>query len=1054
MRKIGTALALAGLIGCSSSGNSDSSSGSSSGSTSAASSTGSGSTSSGTTASSTTASSSASSSSGSSSSASSSSASSSSASSSAASSSAASSSSGSSGSSASSSSGSSSATSSSGSSGSSGSGTSSGSSSGSSGRSSSSSSGGTTASGPTIAVQQGNAQTGRIEELLSAVTVQFTDAAGGPIASQTINLVASEGASPATAVLTTNSQGVATFIPRLGRAPGNYTFTLSSGAASASVTATANAAGTGELFTLVNVDHTGGTPLTTGGPGITSKLNSPRGLAAAADGTLYISTNTYLFKLSPKGALTVLVGTGSGQNTGDTLQGTVASITPYGLALDEANHRLFIACDDRIRVLDLQTGIIDLYAGGTTAATSPGYGDDGPPLSARLISAEMVSLDPSGNLYVGDVSIGRIRKINADGTRITSWVARESIDVCSREAEFYGCGSTACGNIVWDAAGNAFFGATGCGTRLGSTVSAVLRRDPNGVLHHVAGKYQGAATPGISASGLLLESAPFVTMDAAGNLFLADATGDRIWKVEGGSSKVSLIAGDGTPAPTGAGGEYTAAATAKINNPAQLLLGLRNDLTFVEPGIHSVRSVAAAGSTTAAPAVLSLVAGDAQSVLIDQLAASPLSVKLVDAAGANLSGFDVQWAATEPSASVSTPSAPTNFQGRSAMTLRVGQAATTHHFTARFEDIHGAQVSGSPVAFTATATEPASGTLFTIANIDRASSPARTAGPATLAHFATPRGVVTSTDGSFYFVSNTQVFKVAASGVLTVVAGTGAGGNTGDNSDAKEATLNNLRALALDEANNLLYVAQYERVRVVDLSTETIYPFAGNVGVTASAPGYGDNGPATLAQFANIVDISVGPDGSLYIGDAGLSRVRKVDAGGVVTAYLNRAASNACTTSLEWYSCANNSCGQVHFDGSGNRYVTGYFCGTLLSQPSQSIVKIDSSGRMSLIAGIASGVTTDDVPATTARFATTPYIARASDGTLYVSETGSHRVRKIDPTTQRITTLVGDGTAGFSGDGAAAAPASRLSSPSQIALLPGNHLLISDENNNAIRVIW
>ena len=114
-------------------------------------------------------------------------------------------------------------------------------------------------------------------------------------------------------------------------------------------------------------------------------------------------------------------------------------------------------------------------------------------------------------------------------------------------------------------------------------------------------------------------------------------------------------------------------------------------------------------------------------------------------------------------------------------------------------------------------------------------------------------------------------------GTLTVVAGNGIKGYSGDGGAAVSASLNGPRGLALDAAG-VLYIADTHNYRIRRVSGGIITTVAGG----GDPIGSGDGGPATSASLANPNGVAVDGAGNLYIADTSHFRVRKVS-GGIIT---------------------------------------------------------------------------------------------------------------------------------------------------------------------------
>ena len=116
------------------------------------------------------------------------------------------------------------------------------------------------------------------------------------------------------------------------------------------------------------------------------------------------------------------------------------------------------------------------------------------------------------------------------------------------------------------------------------------------------------------------------------------------------------------------------------------------------------------------------------------------------------------------------------------------------------------------------------------------------------------------------------------------------------------------------------------------------------------------------------------------------------------------------------------------------------------------ISRIDQKGLLVNVVGTgASGYSGDGGPATQAQLKVPAGLTFDSKGNLYIADRENHRVRMVNKK-GIITTVAGNGTAGFSGDGGPATQAS-LNLPSGLAVDSKNNLYISDRSNNRVRVV-
>lgn len=115
------------------------------------------------------------------------------------------------------------------------------------------------------------------------------------------------------------------------------------------------------------------------------------------------------------------------------------------------------------------------------------------------------------------------------------------------------------------------------------------------------------------------------------------------------------------------------------------------------------------------------------------------------------------------------------------------------------------------------------------------------------------------------------------------------------------------------------------------------------------------------------------------------------------------------------------------------------------------VIELTAGGVVTVVAGNGTqGFSGDGGPATSAELNSPTSVAIASDGTLYIADTGNQRIRVLH--TGTITTFAGNGARGFGGDGGAAT-AAELNRPLALALDSSGALLICDQGNQRVRRI-
>src|ERR1700744_5719507 len=317
-------------------------------------------------------------------------------------------------------------------------------------------------------------------------------------------------------------------------------------------------------------------------------------------------------------------------------------------------------------------------------------------------------------------------------------------------------------------------------------------------------------------------------------------------------------------------------------------------------------------------------------------------------------------------------------------------------------------------------------------------------GPATSAGLNRTEGVATDSAGNLYIADwqNNRIRKVdAGTGVITTVAGNGTAGFSGDGAAATSAMLKGPTGVGVDSAGNL-YIADQanNRVRKVD-GTGVITTIAGN----GTAAFSGDGGAATSAAMYSPTDLTFDSAGNLYIADNANNRIRKVAAGtGIITTYAGNGTAGFSGNGGVATSAALNSPAGIVIDSAGNLYIADV--------GNNRIRKVVAgTGIITTYAGSGTaGFAGDGGAATSAQFSTPARVTLDKAGNLFIADQGNNRVREIFQSTGIITTVAGNGTAGFSGDGGPGTAAA-FNTPLGIAIDGAGSLYISDFGNNRIR---
>lgn len=285
-------------------------------------------------------------------------------------------------------------------------------------------------------------------------------------------------------------------------------------------------------------------------------------------------------------------------------------------------------------------------------------------------------------------------------------------------------------------------------------------------------------------------------------------------------------------------------------------------------------------------------------------------------------------------------------------------------------------------------------------------------------------------------------FNATAQNTITTVAGTGAPGYLGDGGQATNAHLTNPGKVFADASGDFYFTDMLYNhvVRKVSATTGIITTVVGD-GTSGNS---GDGGPASAARIYWPGGVCKDATGNLYITDAYSNVVRKVDA---ATGNISSIAG----TGTDGYSGDGGPATNANLSGpmgicadaAGNIFFTEDGNGT--------VRKINAaSGTITTIAGTGTnGFSGDGGAATTAQLDHPDGIVVSSTGELFVADVRSRRIRKIG-SSGVISTVAGNGSAGYTGDGGAATAAT-LFNPSDVSVDNMGNLYIADLSNNVIR---
>jgi gliding motility-associated-like protein len=280
-------------------------------------------------------------------------------------------------------------------------------------------------------------------------------------------------------------------------------------------------------------------------------------------------------------------------------------------------------------------------------------------------------------------------------------------------------------------------------------------------------------------------------------------------------------------------------------------------------------------------------------------------------------------------------------------------------------------------------------------------------GFANTAQLNSPSDVCKDALGNIYIADNgnNRIRKIDSFGIISTVAGNGMRGYTGDLGPATSATLNGPNMVVADGAGNI-YIADAGNnvIRRVN-----IFGKISTIVGTGIAGFSGDGGPATNAKLNDPTGVAVDLNGNIYVSDHENNRIRKINTEGIISTYAGGGSVGFTVDGVPATSIS--LCGQnyVSVDNAGTIYMTNYACWHFL--------KVTTSGLIYNVAGYTSPSYSGDCgPADSADIHYPFGICPDNLGNVYLCPQGNVRVRKVN-SLNYISTVAGNGIAGYSGDG-------------------------------------
>jgi len=307
-----------------------------------------------------------------------------------------------------------------------------------------------------------------------------------------------------------------------------------------------------------------------------------------------------------------------------------------------------------------------------------------------------------------------------------------------------------------------------------------------------------------------------------------------------------------------------------------------------------------------------------------------------------------------------------------------------------------------------------------------------------------PYGLAAGPDGALYICEiATHVVRRLdeKTGKITIVAGNGTQGYSGDGGPAVKAQLNEPYEVRFDAAGNMFFVEMKNHlVRRVDVKTGLISTVAG----TGTAGFSGDDGPAVTAQLKQPHSIALDNDGHLYLCDIGNHRVRVVDLNsGIIRTFAGTGQPKPTPDGAPLAGTPLNGPRALDFDGGHNLY--------LALREGNAVYRIDLQKKtLHHLGGTGKkGYTGDGGPAKVATLSGPKGVALGPNGDVYLADTESHTIRVIRAANGVIETVIGDGQRG---DGPSGDPLKcRMARPHGVFVDKAGHVYVGDSETHQVR---
>ncbi len=321
-----------------------------------------------------------------------------------------------------------------------------------------------------------------------------------------------------------------------------------------------------------------------------------------------------------------------------------------------------------------------------------------------------------------------------------------------------------------------------------------------------------------------------------------------------------------------------------------------------------------------------------------------------------------------------------------------------------------------------------------------------------------PRALAFDVSGNLYIAAPTllEILKVTPQGVVSVFAGNGTAGNTGDGGPAVDATMDDPFGVTVDPSGNV-FIADTVNNVIREVTTDgNIHTVAGGGTVCGSATdAFGDNCPATQATLNEPEAVAIDSNGNLIIADSNNALVRRVNKTTQVITVVAGGATQLCNGALD--SIGDGCPGTSALLDEPIGLAADTLGNIFISDAGFAAVRaVNSQGTINLYAGNYSpGFTSNNVLATSTTLDEPENLAVDASGNLYIADNTTNEVRVVNASTHIITDGAGNafGPSAYGGDGGPATSATFFTVVGVAVSPTTGNLFIADMFDNQVRTV-